>query len=187
MFVIVGLGNPGNKYEFTRHNIGFRIVDSIAEEYNVPFKSGKGDYYFSEFKYKRNRVILVKPVTFMNNTGLALHQILKYFPVSVEKLLVVYDDFNLPFGTLRFRREGSDGGHNGLKSIIYHLHSNVFDRLRFGIGMEFKNSVSFVLSKFNKNEQRELDELIIAAKMGIENWMDEGIELTMNKFNKMYL
>ncbi len=187
MLVIVGLGNPGNKYEITRHNIGFRIVDSIADDYNIPFKSGKGDYYFLELKYKGNRVILVKPVTFMNNTGLAIHQILKYFPVSIENLLIVYDDYNLPFGTLRFRLEGSDGGHNGLKSIIYHLHSNVFDRLRFGIGTEFKNSVSFVLSKFKKDEEKEIDELISAAKSGIENWMDEGIELTMNKYNKMYL
>ncbi len=187
MFVIIGLGNPGSKYEFTRHNIGFRIVDSIADEYNVPFKSGKGDYSFSEYKFKGNRVILVKPVTFMNNAGLALHQILKYFPVSIEDLLVVYDDFNLPIGTLRFRKEGSDGGHNGLKSIIYHLHSNVFDRLRFGIGTEFKNSISFVLSKFKKNEESELENLIIESKLGIENWMSEGIESTMNKYNKMYL
>jgi peptidyl-tRNA hydrolase, PTH1 family len=187
VFVIVGLGNPGNKYEFTRHNIGFRIVDSIAVDYNVLFKSGKGDYYFSEFKYNGDRVILVKPVTFMNNTGLAIHQILKYFPVSIENLLIVYDDFNLPFGTLRFRKEGSDGGHNGLKSIIYHLHSNVFDRLRFGIGTEFKNSVSFVLSKFKKDEEKEIDTLISAAKAGVENWIVEGIESSMNKYNKMYL
>ena len=187
MFVIVGLGNPGNRYEFTRHNIGFRIVDSIAVDNNVPFKSGKGDYYFSEYKYHGDRVILVKPVTFMNNTGMAIHQILKYFPVSIENLLIVYDDFNLPFGTLRFRKEGSDGGHNGLKSIIYHLHSNVFDRLRFGIGTEFKNSVSFVLSKFKKDEEKEISALISAAKDGVENWISEGIESSMNKYNKMYL
>jgi PTH1 family peptidyl-tRNA hydrolase len=187
VFIVVGLGNPGNKYKFTRHNIGFRIVDSIAEENDIPFKSGKGDYYFSEYKYKGDRVILVKPVTFMNNTGLAIYQILKYFPVSIKNLLIVYDDFNLPFGTLRFRKDGSDGGHNGLKSIIYHLNSNIFNRLRFGIGTEFKNSVSFVLSKFKKNEEKEIEELISTAKFGIENWIDEGIELTMNRFNKMYL
>lgn len=187
MFVVIGLGNPGRKYEFTRHNIGFRIIDSIAEEYNVPFKSGKGDYYFAEFQFKGDRVILVKPVTFMNNVGLAVHQVFKYFPVSEQELLVVYDDFHLPFGTLRFRKEGSDGGHNGLKSIIYHLHSNVFDRLRFGIGTDFKDSVSFVLSKFNKSEEKGLESLVSESKLGIENWMVEGIELTMNKYNKMYL
>lgn len=187
MFVIVGLGNPGNKYRYTRHNIGFRIVDRIAQENNIPFKSGKGDYYLSEFEFKGERVILVKPVTFMNNTGLSIYQLLKYFPVSIEDLLIVYDDFNLPFGTLRFRKEGSDGGHNGLKSIIYHLHSNVFDRLRFGIGTDFKNSVSFVLSKFKKDEESKLEDLISAAITGVENWMSKGIEHTMNNFNKMYL
>jgi PTH1 family peptidyl-tRNA hydrolase len=187
VFVVLGLGNPGTKYEFTRHNIGFRIVDSIADEYKVPFKSGKGDYYFAEIKFNNERVLLVKPVTFMNNVGLAVYQILNYFPVSAKEMLVVYDDFNLPFGTLRFRKEGSDGGHNGLKSIIYQLHSNVFDRLRFGIGTEFRDSVSFVLSKFKKSEQKELDGLIIESKLGIENWMLEGIDSTMNKFNKMFL
>jgi len=187
VFVIVGLGNPGKKYELTRHNIGFRVVDYIANDYKIPFKAGKGDYYFAEFLRKEERILLVKPVTYMNESGRAIYQALKYFPISIEDLLIVYDDYYLPFGTLRFRPEGGDGGHNGLRSIIYHLHSNQFDRLRFGIGSDFNDSVSYVLSKFSKPEEKEINELLPSVLSGIENWVDEGIEPTMNKFNKMYL
>jgi len=187
VFVVVGLGNPGKKYELTRHNVGFKVVDYIANEYNIPFRAGKGDYYFAEFIRREERILLAKPVTFMNESGRALHQILKYFPVSAEDLLIVYDDYYLPFGTLRFRPEGSDGGHNGMKSIINHLHSNIFDRLRFGIGSDFDDSVSHVLSKFSKSEEKGINDLLPIACGGIENWMDEGIESTMNKYNKMYL
>ncbi len=187
MYVIIGLGNPGKKYELTRHNIGYRVVDCIANEYNIPFKSGKGDYYFGEFSKKGERVLLVKPVTFMNESGRAVYQILKYFPVSIEDLLIVYDDYYLPLGTLRFRPEGGDGGHNGLKSIIYHLHSNEFDRLRIGIGTDFDESVSFVLSKFSKTDVKVINDLMPDVLNGIENWIDEGIASTMNKYNKMYL
>jgi len=187
VFVVIGLGNPGKKYELTRHNVGFRVVDYIANEYNIPFKSGKGDYYFAELLRKGERILLVKPVTYMNESGRAIYQILKYFPISEEDLLIVYDDYFLPFGTLRFRPEGSDGGHNGLKSIIYHLHSNKFDRLRFGIGSDFDDSVSYVLSKFSKPEDKLVNKLLPSVLDGIENWIEEGIELTMNKYNKMYL
>jgi PTH1 family peptidyl-tRNA hydrolase len=187
VYVIVGLGNPGKKYELTRHNIGFRIVDYIAHEYIIPFKSGKGDYYFAEISRKRKRILLVKPAAFMNESGLAVYQILKYFPISIKDILIVYDDYYLPFGTLRFRPDGSDGGHNGLKSIIYHLHSKKFDRLRFGIGSDFDESVSFVLSKFSKVEEKKINNLISTAINSIDHWMDEGIESSMNEYNKIHL
>jgi len=187
VFGVIGLGNPGKKYELTRHNIGFRVVDKIAIDNNIPFKSGKGDYYFAEFVKGNDRILLAKPVTFMNESGRAVSQILKYFPIDIENLIIVYDDYNLPLGTLRFRPVGSDGGHNGIKSIIYHLQSNEFDRLKFGIGSDFVDSVSYVLSKFNKSEEKEIKELIPKAIDGIENWIDEGLESTMNKYNKMYL
>lgn len=187
MHVIIGLGNPGRKYEFTRHNIGFRIVDRLAFKKNIPFKSAKGDYYFADAIKDGDRIILVKPATFMNNSGFAVGQVFKYFPIEIKDILIVCDDFNLPFGSIRFRSGGSDGGHNGLKSIIYHLHSNNFDRLRFGIGNDFTDSISFVLSKFSKSEEQKLNDLVEIAAESIECWMDEGINTTMNRYNKMYL
>ena len=121
MRAIVGLGNPGRKYQKTRHNIGFIIIDSLLDNYKIPLKAGKGDYYYAEVSENDKRLLVIKPTTYMNRSGLAVCQILKYFPLSIEDLLIVYDDFNLPLGTMRFRQSGGDGGHNGIKSIIYNL------------------------------------------------------------------
>ena len=121
MRIVVGLGNPGKKYEHTRHNIGFKIVDSYTMLFKSLFKPGKGDYYFTEINDHDERILVVKPTTYMNNSGLAVKHVMKYYPVKLEDLLVIYDDYHLPFGTLRFREKGSNGGHNGVKSIIYHL------------------------------------------------------------------
>jgi PTH1 family peptidyl-tRNA hydrolase len=184
---VFGLGNPGNKYKNTRHNIGFVIADYLSEYFHVPFKAGKGDYYFTEFSYHNERVLLVKPTTFMNRSGLAVEQVLKYFPITVKDILTVYDDFHLNFGTIRFRSQGSDGGHNGLSSIIYHLQTEDFDRLRFGIGNEFSDAVRHVLSVFAEQESMHLAKLIEICRKGIENWIAYGIDETMNQFNGTYI
>lgn len=187
MRVVIGLGNPGPKYHSTRHNIGFRIVDQFALNLKIPFQPGKGDYYFAESGVGENRILIAKPTTFMNNSGMAFQHILRYFPVKVDDFLVVSDDFNLPFGSLRFRAAGSAGGHNGLKSVIQLAGTDQFSRLRFGIGKEFRDTVSFVLSKFSRAEEAKMPELIDIAVEGIEHWIREGIEATMNKFNKLYI
>ncbi len=187
MRVLFGLGNPGRQYEFTRHNIGYIIVDYIAFQNKVPFKPGKGDYYFSEVRIAGERVLLVKPTTFMNRSGLAVHQVMKFFPVGVEDLLVVTDDYHLPFATVRFRPQGSEGGHNGLKSIAQTLGSNEFNRMRFGIGNDFDDSVDFVLSRFSKKELALIDDILPDCADAVQTWVREGIDKTMNSFNRSLL
>ena len=187
MRAVVGLGNPGKRYEKTRHNVGFLIIDFFLKELQIPFKAGKGDYYFAEIIRQGERIMLVKPATFMNRSGLAIYQLFKYHPVSAEELLIVYDDFNLPFGTFRFRPYGSDGGHNGIKSILYELKSDIFDRFRVGIGNEFFDAVNHVLSKFSKQELAELNNLLPITKDAICSWIDNGMDNTMNLFNRSYI
>ena len=161
MRAIFGLGNPGKKYKFTRHNIGYIILDHLAEYFDVPIKAGKGDYYYSEYSYKQERVLLVKPTTYMNRSGEAVQHVLKYFPLSEEDILIVYDDFNLPFGTIRFRPQGSDGGHNGIRSIDAHCGKG-YRRVRLGIGHPgSKNRVKrHVLGDFAKVDREWLEPLL---------------------------
>ena len=187
MFSLFGLGNPGNRYNNTRHNIGFHILDHIAGSNNVPFKPGKGDYYFTEYKFRGDRILLFKPTTFMNLSGQAVSHVLKYFPVTLENILVIYDDFNLPFGTIRFRPQGSDGGHNGIRSIIYELQTEEFNRLRFGIGAEFEDAVQHVLTKFSQQESDQIEKIMQVTQKAVECWITEGIETGMNNYNGSYL
>ncbi len=186
MRIVFGLGNPGKRYFFTRHNIGFILLDYIREQYKIPFRPGKGDYYFLRFEIDDEPVMLVKPTTFMNLSGIAVRQVLERFPVDLDKILVVLDDFQLPFGSLRFRKKGSDGGHNGLKSIIENLGSEEFSRLRVGIGDHFEDPVDFVLSEFDAREKEQLKELLPIAHQGIVVWIREGIEQAMNRFNRQF-
>ncbi len=187
MRAIFGLGNPGRKYQNTRHNIGYIILDYLSEFYNVPFKAGKGDYYYTEVTLHGTRVMLIKPTTYMNRSGDAVRHVLGYFPVFEQDILVVYDDFNLPYGTIRFKPQGSDGGHNGIRSIIYQLHSDSFDRLRFGIGDDFHEAVKHVLSVFSSSEKDDLNKLVEISRKGIESWIVNGIDDTMNNYNRSYL
>lgn len=187
MRAIFGLGNPGRKYQNTRHNIGYIVLDHLSEFYNVPFKAGKGDYYYTEFTHHGERVMLIKPTTYMNRSGDAVRHVLGYFPVYEQEILVVYDDFNLPYGTIRFKPQGSDGGHNGIRSIIYQLHSDSFDRLRFGIGDDFQEAVRHVLSVFTASQVDDLNKLVEISRKGIESWIVNGIDDTMNNYNRSYL
>ena len=187
MQAIIGLGNPGRKYQETRHNVGFLIIDAILADYNIPLKPGKGDYYCAEFNLAGKKILLVKPTTYMNASGIGVKQLISYYSIDQQDILVVYDDFNLPFGTLRFRTRGSDGGHNGIESIIYQLKTESFNRLRFGIGDHFRNSIKFVLSRFSRTEKKKLDDLIGIAVEGIFFWLENGIDEAMNNFNKSYI
>jgi PTH1 family peptidyl-tRNA hydrolase len=185
--IVVGLGNPGNQYAGTRHNIGFEVVDYIAGELQSPFKAGKGDYYCSETRLGMHKIMLVKPTTYMNHSGLAVRQICDYFGLAVADVLIICDDYNLPWGTFRFRQAGSDGGHNGLSSVIFALETDVIDRFRFGIGNRFEDAVDFVLSKFDQREKGEIKQLLPLAKEAVYSWIEQGMEVTMNRYNRSFL
>ncbi len=187
MEVVFGLGNPGIRYRSTRHNIGFILLDYIIKDLGIPFRPGKGDYYFCELDLRGHEVLLVKPTTYMNNSGAAVRQVMEYFSVREDEILVVYDDFYLQLGVLRFRRKGSDGGHNGIKSIIADLESQNFSRLRIGIGGDFDDSIDFVLSSFDKDEQQKLELVLKHANDGIKIWLDDGIDRAMNEYNRNFL
>lgn len=187
MRTVVGLGNPGRKYTGTRHNIGFEIIDYTAGDLQVSFKSGKGDYDFAESRIGEQKIMLVKPTTYMNHSGVAVRQVVDYFSLAVQDVLIVCDDYNLPFGTFRFRPAGSDGGHNGLHSIIYELKTNDLSRFRFGIGNQFENAVGFVLSRFDAEEKEDIVHLLPVANEAVRNWIEKGIEDTMNTFNRSFL
>jgi len=168
----------------TRHNAGFLFLDYVNSKSNIPFRPGKGDYYFSEVSSGQHEIVLIKPTTYVNNSGLAVRQVMEYFSILQEELLIIFDDFHLPFGTLRYRAKGSDGGHNGIKSIIYELESEVFNRLKIGTGTAFDEAVDFVLSDFNRQETEQLNTIFKTALAGVEFWIENGIEKTMNLYNR---
>jgi len=155
--LIVGLGNVGGKYENTRHNIGFRIIDRLAFSFGLNFKKSKLAFS-SSFDYKGNEITLIKPTTLMNKSGIAVSYYMNQLEIKPENILVLTDDIHLPFGKIRFREKGSDGGHNGLKSINNAIKSKNYNRLKFGIGKDFKgdNQIDYVLGKWNKEEKENI-------------------------------
>jgi PTH1 family peptidyl-tRNA hydrolase len=183
-FLIVGLGNIGEKYANTRHNIGFKIVDEVAEEHNVVFETDTlGDV--ATFRFKGKTFILLKPSTFMNLSGKAVKFWMQKEKISVENLLIVTDDLNIDFGTLRIKAKGSDGGHNGLKDIQEKLGTNVYPRFRFGISGNFSKGrqVDYVLGEWNKEETSLLIERLPTSAKIITSFGTDGLANTMNTFN----
>ncbi len=183
-FLIVGLGNIGEKYANTRHNIGFKIVDEVAEEHNVVFETDTlGDV--ATFRFKGKTFILLKPSTFMNLSGKAVKFWMQKEKISVENLLIVTDDLNIDFGTLRIKVKGSDGGHNGLKDIQEKLGTNVYPRFRFGISGNFSKGrqVDYVLGEWNKEETSLLIERLPTSAKIITSFGTDGLANTMNTFN----
>ena len=183
-YLIAGLGNIGPKYELTRHNIGFLVLDQLADEHQVDFTPARyADK--SEFKHKGRTIHLIKPTTFMNLSGKAVSYWLQSLNVPKENLLVIVDELALPFGTLRMRTKGSAGGHNGLKNIEETLGHQEYSRLRFGIGSEFSKGqqVDYVLSNFSKEQFDELPVLIKKANEMILSFCTAGPEKTMSLFN----
>lgn len=184
-YLIVGLGNIGADYEQTRHNIGFEVVDKIAEALGGTFK---GDTLGSvaEVKHKGRIFVLLKPNTYMNLSGKAVRYWLQKTNVSKENLLVVLDDLALPFGKLRLRSKGSDGGHNGLKSIDQLLGGNQYARLRLGIGSEFHKGqqVDYVLGKWSDEERKTLPDVLHTAAEAVKSFGTIGLTFTMNQYNK---
>jgi PTH1 family peptidyl-tRNA hydrolase len=184
-YLIAGLGNIGPEYKNTRHNIGFQILDALGEASNISFED-KRYGFISEYKFKARTFILLKPSTYMNLSGKAVSYWLKTENIPIENLLVLVDDIALPFGTIRLRAKGSDGGHNGLKNITQILGNQEYARLRFGIGDDFHKGfqVDFVLSNWSKEEEKVLPEKKEACFDIIKSFGTIGIERTMNFFNK---
>jgi len=183
--LIVGLGNPGKEYEHTRHNIGFDVIDALAAQSRISITRKDCRGLIGDGLIGDTRVYLLKPLTYMNLSGESVAQFLRNKPLPLTDIIVVTDDISLPVGKLRLRASGSAGGHNGLKSLISHLHSQEFARLRFGVGAPRDGSVQidYVLGSFSKAEQKDVQETIITATAALDSWLKEGIERAMNKFN----
>ncbi len=186
MKLIVGLGNPGEKYRHTRHNIGFEVLDLLAEKHNQQFRGGKGPYEMIKTPIHDEDTLLIKPQTYMNLSGKAVQHAMAFYKISVSDILIICDDFNLPLGTLRFRPGGSDGGQNGLKNIIQLLGRSDFARLRLGIGNESlkTNASGFVLGKFSQDEKPATKELIEYAAKSVESFIKNGLQKAMADFNR---
>ncbi len=183
-FLIVGLGNVGEDYANTRHNVGFDVLDFIAKEHDLKFKSDRlADV--AELKHKGKQLILVKPTTFMNLSGKAVNYWMQAEKVPVENVLVIVDELALPFGKIRLGPKGSDGGHNGLKNIQEILNTNNYPRLRFGIGSEFGKGaqVNYVLGKWNDDEKKTLNDRIKIAADAVKAFSFIGLSRCMNEFN----
>lgn len=187
MLTIIGLGNPGLRYKWNRHNIGFHVIDLLAKTYKIKLRKNR---YIPAFtgkgKIEGHDVVLMKPVTYMNKTGIAVKGFFKLYGDSPEEMLIVTDDINLPWNKLRIRKLGSSGGHNGLESIITEIGSSDFPRLRMGIGRPVNTKidvVGHVLGNFNALEKKDLKDYCIKTNNVISVFLNKGIEEAMNKFN----
>lgn len=184
MFLVIGLGNPGKKYQKTRHNLGFRIVENLALNWNIEFKKGNGPYLYIQTTFGSQDVFIAKPTTYMNRIGQAVKKICSEQETELSQLLVLCDDCNLPLGKLRIREKGSAGGHNGLASIINTLGTDEFPRMRLGIGYNKEmNMKNYVLSPFLSTEISQVNEMIKKGSQGIIDFVLRGIDWTMNYYN----
>jgi PTH1 family peptidyl-tRNA hydrolase len=187
-FMIVGLGNPGKKYQRTRHNIGFMVCDHVASIEHLSFHFGAGNSLVSPWKIAEKTTMLVKPLTYMNRSGEAIYSLLREFTIPLNKMLVISDDINLPLGTIRLKPAGSSGGHNGLQSVIDALQSEEFPRMRIGVAENTPVSdwVDFVLSNFKRREMKKVNRLLPITVQAIQSWLIDGVDTAMNNFNKHY-
>ncbi len=184
MKLVVGLGNPGSKYEWTRHNVGFEIVDRLAAGGSGASFQRKFDGLFAEAQVDFQRVLLLKPQTFMNLSGRSVAQVLRFYKIEVADLLVICDDLNLPLGKLRIRGGGSDGGQKGLRDITAQIGTDAYARLRVGIGDRAEIDASdFVLSRFRPTERAVMDDSMILASQAVAVWVAQGLPAAMNRFN----
>lgn len=183
-YLIVGLGNPGAEYEETRHNIGFKVVDALAKDSGESFSLNRAAFR-AEIKFKGRTLVLIKPITFMNLSGKAVNYWLQADKIPISNLLVIADDIALPFGKLRMKGKGSDGGHNGLKDIQATLKTADYARLRFGVGNDFPKGkqADYVLGNWTKEEALHLSERIAAATEFIKSFTTQGLEFAMTNFN----
>ena len=184
--LIVGLGNPGSKYAANRHNVGFRCVELLASAHALAFDKKQKRARVAMGTVLGRKVIVAKPQTFMNESGRAVAPLARFYKVQFERLLVIYDDLDLPIGTMRLRPEGGTGGHKGMRSIVEHLGNQGFSRLRIGIGRPpgRMDPAAYVLQDFSAQEEPSLEETLERAVAAIETWLAEGVEEAMNRHNR---
>ena len=183
MYLVVGLGNPGKEYEGTRHNIGFEAIDYLSDKYNIELNREKFKGVFGEGFIQGKKVILLKPTTYMNLSGESIREVVNFYKISNEEVIVIYDDISLEVGRLRIREKGSHGGHNGIKSIIANLGTDVFPRVKIGVGAPKGNLVSHVLGKFSDDEVEILRETIKASSDAVSIMISKDTKEAMNKLN----
>jgi len=184
MYIIAGLGNPGRRYENTRHNLGFITVDLLAKRNGIKTNKIKHKALVGEGIVSGQKVLLLKPQTYMNLSGESIREALEYYKIETENLLVVYDDIDIPAGQIRVRRKGSAGTHNGMRSIIYQIQTDLFPRVRIGIGGSRKTGlINFVTGGFGKEEKAVMEDAVTRAAEAIELYLEKGIDEAMAEFN----
>lgn len=183
--MIIGLGNPGKKYEKTRHNIGFQVIDELAERLDAPAMQSKFNGMYTVVHRPEGKVLLVKPLTYMNLSGECVRPLLDYYDVDVADVIVLYDDLDFPPGELKLRQKGSAGGHNGMKSLIQHLGTDQFKRIRLGIGRPTNGMkvVDYVLANFSKDESAVIQEMVDKSATACMDWLQAPFLEVMNKYN----
>jgi PTH1 family peptidyl-tRNA hydrolase len=187
MFLVVGLGNPEKDYKGTRHNIGFEVINKLAFDHSIPINRAKFRSHFGEGSIASRKLILAKPQTYMNLSGEAVRDLMSYYKLTPEDLIIIYDDVSFPPGEIRIRKQGSAGGHNGMKNILYHIETDIFTRIRVGIGAVPERMIltDFVLSRFKKDEWEDMLDGIQNAGDAAEMILRSGAEAAMNQFNKV--
>lgn len=185
MILIAGLGNPGKEYALTRHNVGYDVVDRLAEKHSIRVDRIKFRSLTGEGIISGEKVLLIKPLTYMNNSGLAISEALRFYKLTVDDLIVLVDDIDIEFGSVRIRKKGSAGSHNGMKSIISHIQNEEFTRIKLGIGSKPPDFdlADFVLSRFSKDERTEVECMVKKAADVVETILSDGIDSAMNSFN----
>lgn len=189
MYFIVGLGNPGRQYENTRHNVGFLTIDYLANKHSIDVKKSKFKALYGQGEISGQKVMLIKPQTYMNNSGEAVRDFRNFYKFEEDKLIVIVDDIDIDFGKIRIKQKGSAGTHNGMKSIIYQLQYDTFPRIKVAVGKkpDYMDLANFVLSGFSEKEVEIIREEIKLASQSIETLLESGIDKAMNKFNSINL
>ncbi|WP_055665258.1 aminoacyl-tRNA hydrolase [Desnuesiella massiliensis] len=183
MYLVVGLGNIGAQYENTRHNVGFDAIDLISDKYNISVNRIKFKGVYGEGNIGGEKVILLKPSTYMNLSGESIIQAINFYKISNDNIIIIYDDVSLDVGRMRIREKGSAGGHNGIKNTILHLGSDSFPRLKIGVGQPKNDMVNHVLGKFSKDEREILNKVLEGSIEAVEVMIKSGVTEAMNKFN----
>ncbi len=184
MWLVVGLGNPGDEYRETRHNAGFMVIDALADRSSIPVRQKTANFLYGRGFIGERKVVLVKPLTFMNRSGIAVWDALRRFE-EIQDLLIIHDDLDLDTGIIRIRKSGSSGGHNGIQSIIDRLGSQDFIRLKIGIGRPERGPAErYVLRRFNRQERLLIDEAVVTAAEAVEVLLDKGVTAAQNRFHR---
>jgi len=185
MYIIAGLGNPGSKYEKTRHNMGFNTINKISQQYNIEVKQNKFQALYGSGMIEKEKVILLKPQTYMNLSGNSVKEVVDFYKIEKEKILVIYDDMDIEPGKIKIRKKGSAGGHNGMKSIIQMIGTEEFPRIRVGIGRPIHkdDEINYVIGAIPEEDLKRLDEGIEKAQKAVEEILRNGVDSAMNKYN----